>query len=409
MQMLSIYMILGIGGDKVFVFKDSFKQAKFELTQQGEVPTEVQCFATAYRHALSFMMTSSSTTCMALIFGALTPVPEMANFCIFAAFSVVFGFLLTASFTASCITFEERYMAGKRLCCCGGIAAPGTCCGPGCCFGGTRIVWRKVWKIDANAASDERFLERMFRGPVFTCVVKTKIVLVLFWLALLGVSLGVSFGGSGTPGMERDIMKNMYPKSHHSQRKPDVKDTYAAPFVNVVTLHWGLDPEVPAKSWPGILTDSIEPKYVADDAAYTSKKAQTNILKLCNAPDTQANVKCMTDDCLVRGAAGGACEKVSYTAEETGFTGRDFSNVVFTMKFLQDSLVQAVIQTIVISLCVAFCIPLIGTFNIFCVICYLLGSWRVLDWELDFFNVLYLIMSVGSMSRSAERCLHLRR
>jgi hypothetical protein len=164
MQMLSIYMILGIGGDKVFVFKDSFKQAKFELTQQGEVPTEVQCFATAYRHALSFMMTSSSTTFMALIFGALTPVPEMANFCIFAAFSVVFGFLLTASFTASCIAFEERYMAGKRL----------------CCFGGTRIVWRKVWKIDANAASDERFLERMFRGPVFTCVVKTKIVLVLF-------------------------------------------------------------------------------------------------------------------------------------------------------------------------------------------------------------------------------------
>jgi predicted RND superfamily exporter protein len=137
LQFLVIYMILGIGADDVFVLLDAWKQARCAL---GKEASTTQVFALGYRRAFSAMLTTTFTTGAAFLFGAFSPIPMVAHFCVFAALVVIFDYIWCVSFFASAVCVYERYFEG-HTCCCMGTAVPGKCGGPGCCWGGIRVMW----------------------------------------------------------------------------------------------------------------------------------------------------------------------------------------------------------------------------------------------------------------------------
>merc|ERR1719388_565655 len=74
LQVLAVFMILGIGADDCFVLMDAWKQAKHELDQGGQEASVVDFFA---------MFATTMTTAVAFLLGITSPVGFIRDFSIF--------------------------------------------------------------------------------------------------------------------------------------------------------------------------------------------------------------------------------------------------------------------------------------------------------------------------------------
>jgi len=91
-------------------------------------------------------------------------------------------------------------------------------------------------------------------------------------------------------------------------------------------------------------------------------------------------------------------------------------HIMYLFKLLQDVLLREAVKSIVISLLVGFAtlvavtwnwyISLFGLFNITVIIIYFLGLWPVIQWDLDLYNIIFLIMSVGLAVDYTVHLLH---
>jgi len=515
LQLIAVFMILGIGADTIFVLNDTFKQVKHEL--QG-VPgiTRIHIFSVTYRRAVSAMLATTMTTSLAFFFGIFNPIPVIADFCIFACIIVISNFLYCITFGAACVAFQDRFMAGHLCCCCGGAPAPGSCGSPGCCFGGTRKVFRKVRGISADATTEERALEVFFAGPLFRFLKRFKYPLILFWVGVLiaaGISaaLGVKIADKDPEGL---------PEDHPEQRFAKLMGEYfLQPEPEIVRVLWGLKDDGPVSEWSDTKGNTPNKIEFMDIGAALSPEGQNGILSLCRAPDAEAGTRrCTNKGCLVKGSSTpceyGTRNGMTYTKDPLCQSGRycimeqvkqyadlnglafplaDFHGVVsgtqfqdfmkeywdaldetkqhwhklnykentglvleggkvkymwvsfnatfegrflppaegnriyddwqdfismhaggtkffqvhimFLFKVLQDVIVEEAFKSIGCSLAVALAVltlvtwnwflAMLGIFNLVSILTCFLGMWPMLGWQLDIFNVIFCIMSVG--------------
>ncbi|CAL1156171.1 unnamed protein product [Cladocopium goreaui] len=192
-QMLVIYMILGIGADDVFILYDAWLQSAHV---EGVKESMSHRFVWAYRRSAMAMLVTTLTTCGSFAIGATSPLPLVQSFCIFAAVVVLVDYLFCISFFAAAVLVYEKFMKGYGCCCsfCGiPVREPGTCLGPGCCWGGFRALfsccgtsWKCMPKPQAkDAPLEKRAMERFFSGPVFRFYDRHKIKLIIFWLVVV--------------------------------------------------------------------------------------------------------------------------------------------------------------------------------------------------------------------------------
>jgi len=90
--------------------------------------------------------------------------------------------------------------------------------------------------------------------------------------------------------------------------------------------------------------------------------------------------------------------------------------LMFLFKELQDSLVREAIKSVILSLAVAFMtlcfvtwnwyIAVLGTINISVIVVYFIGTWPVIGWELDIYNVIFLLSAVGLSVDYTVHILH---
>jgi len=309
LQFLSIFMILGIGADDVFVLLDAWKQARLATEGKGD-PDQV--FAMAYRRAFSAMLTTTTTTGAAFCFGAFSPIPLVSHFCLFAAIVVIFDFIWCITFFASSLRVFERFFMG-RSCCCGGASRPaGRCGGPGCCWGGLRVVHSSTpcgaaaatTGSDAGAAErttevDERALERFCSGPLFTWVRRWKLAVLLCWLA-------VAAAAATTAGL---LLKTATKQPEIGDEDNDLvrvgtvmREYFSTQEQSVVTVSWGLPKEQAVTEFTS--TNPITPVVASlEDRAevLTTPEGQQAMLRLCRSAD-EDGVRCEGDTCLVYGS-----------------------------------------------------------------------------------------------------------
>lgn len=310
-QMLVIYMILGIGADDVFILYDAWLQSAHV---EGVKESMSHRFVWAYRRSAMAMLVTTLTTCGSFAIGATSPLPLVQSFCIFAAVVVLVDYLFCISFFAAAVLVYEKFMKGYGCCCsfCGiPVREPGTCLGPGCCWGGFRALfsccgtsWKCMPKPQAkDAPLEKRAMERFFSGPVFRFYDRHKIKLIIFWLVVVvamstcaGVLLRTAKKQAPIGRENIDVIKGseiLFGEFEFS------------PTPETVSIAFGLNEAEPIKEW-GASNAENKANY-GGTSAFNLKKPgmQQELLALCSAPDLgndAAATRCSTRECLVRGS-----------------------------------------------------------------------------------------------------------
>lgn len=170
-NVLVLFVVLGIGADDVFVFVDAFAQSGYELRRAGEIATLLPRITHTMRRSIHAVFVTSFTTAAAFLATAFTPLLPLVSFGIFAALVLVSLFLINLLVLPPFLIIYERYFA--------------------------RRSWREsmrsmVWlsvepyadpglELKQSFTEEElkgRRIERFFAGP-YTTVMKSKVKYVV--------------------------------------------------------------------------------------------------------------------------------------------------------------------------------------------------------------------------------------
>lgn len=120
MHILSIYLVLGIGADDLFVFYDAWIQSEFEPSHNADLVSRMDY---TYKRAAGAMLTTSFTTCIAFIATAISPLMPLSAFGLFASFAVFLNYVLVMLVFPLLVIIWET--GGRKSCCCCNLP----CCG----------------------------------------------------------------------------------------------------------------------------------------------------------------------------------------------------------------------------------------------------------------------------------------
>ena len=109
LNVLSIYIVLGIGVDDCYVFLDAFQQSR-------HAPTLEQAFGAALTRSARAMFVTSFTTAMAFLANMISSIPVIFSFAVFMATLVVVNYVFTITIYAGILNiwvqhFEKREKA----------------------------------------------------------------------------------------------------------------------------------------------------------------------------------------------------------------------------------------------------------------------------------------------------------
>lgn len=113
---LTIFIVLGIAADDIFVFIDAWRQSAFIELYKGDKKKRMSY---AWKRALRACAVTSSTTCVAFLANTLSPLMPIQSFGIYAAILIPANyFIIVMLFPAAVIYQEEKF--GHLGCCCFG-------------------------------------------------------------------------------------------------------------------------------------------------------------------------------------------------------------------------------------------------------------------------------------------------
>ena len=129
-HILSLYIVLAIGADDVFVFVDAWKQSFYAGPDVNrDLATRMSW---VYRRAGLAMLITSLTTCASFIATAIASgqIPDLQNFGIFTALVIFIDYTLVMTwFTAIVVVWHNNFEMKPGLCCaCCGHCTDGKCC-----------------------------------------------------------------------------------------------------------------------------------------------------------------------------------------------------------------------------------------------------------------------------------------
>ena len=122
-HVLSVFIILGIGADDVFVFYDTWR-----ATDHLEYPSLAHRLSHCYRKATTAMFVTSLTTMIAFFASALSPLLAVSSFGLFSGLLVLVNYFSVITFLPCVVIVHHIYWQHHRLPCY-------------CCFqnGGARV------------------------------------------------------------------------------------------------------------------------------------------------------------------------------------------------------------------------------------------------------------------------------
>ena len=112
-HVLTVFIILGIGADDVFVFFDTWKESR-----QYKYKSLAHRMSDVYRKASLAMLFTSVTTAMAFIVSATSPFVVISSFGVFAGILVVVNYLSVVIFFPTVVITYHLYWEKYKCCCC---------------------------------------------------------------------------------------------------------------------------------------------------------------------------------------------------------------------------------------------------------------------------------------------------
>ena len=162
-HVLSLFIILGIGADDVFVFIDTWTEAGHK-----QWPSLEHRLDHTYRHAGMAMLYTSLTTAVAFFVSAGSPFLGVNSFGVFSGLLVVFNYMSVVLFFPTCVIMYHLYFE-KYKCCC-------------CC---------PVQHVEEDGPKKKNIIVRFFAGPYYRFITHKVIrwVILGFFAALISMSV----------------------------------------------------------------------------------------------------------------------------------------------------------------------------------------------------------------------------
>lgn len=187
LQILTIFLVLGIGADDVFVFTDAWKQAPLTLGPDVDLVTRM---AWTYRRAVRAMTVTSLTTAAAFFVTASSPIMPISTLGVWAGILILVQYFFVISVYPCAIAIWHRFWR-------------------------TRLAIRFFKKVDQDmvekevhtplwhrflppsrrptvkspASGEYRGVERFFRGPWFRVISKARFIIVAIAIVLAGLAI----------------------------------------------------------------------------------------------------------------------------------------------------------------------------------------------------------------------------
>ena len=297
-QVLSIFVVLGIGADDVFVFYDAFKQSACEDNPRvsGELLGRVTYTA---RRASKAIFVTSFTTMTAFLATAMSKVMPISAFGILSATMIFVLFAVNVMFFPPALVLYSKFTS--RCCACGGKGKKAPVDDSHLSDKAARDAEAAVLGMNVAAL---RPIERFFHGPFHSFVSsRARYPLVAGFLALL-VTGAMLAARLETPAQQ----EQWYPSDHMMQAFSNNRRRFMSSDedrVVAIDILWGLD----GMDISGV--DRWNPRQrgvlrniEAFDAS--SEAAQSHLLRVC---EDVKMAKCEADGCtggtLVRNGANG--------------------------------------------------------------------------------------------------------
>ena len=111
---LSIFMVLGVAADDIFVLVDAWRQTR---SHPLLAKSQRRRMAYAFNRANSAMIVTSSTTTVAFLANALSEILPIRTFGIFAAIIIPLNYILVVTVLPSMLILHERHLLNRNMCC----------------------------------------------------------------------------------------------------------------------------------------------------------------------------------------------------------------------------------------------------------------------------------------------------
>lgn len=147
LQILSVYILLCVGADDLFVFHDTWKQsAEMPRAISADLSTR---FAWTFKRAALAMLTTTATTAICLGATAASPMGQMQAFGIFTALAIIADYIMVITFFPACVVVHAKYLTPctKRMCACGPPAAAAKVAKGGDVEAGTVVKERRSTRL----------------------------------------------------------------------------------------------------------------------------------------------------------------------------------------------------------------------------------------------------------------------
>jgi len=115
LQVIAIYIVLGIAADDIFVFYDAWRQSK--NIAPDIINDKHRRMAYAWRRAVKAMAVTSTTTAVAFFANAFSPLMPIRSFGIFSGVIIPLNYFLVVMMMPSAAIIYEKYKF-KTWCCC---------------------------------------------------------------------------------------------------------------------------------------------------------------------------------------------------------------------------------------------------------------------------------------------------
>ncbi|XP_063533276.1 protein patched homolog 1-like [Cydia strobilella] len=159
------FLLMGLGVDDMFVMQACWENLS-EADSQKSIPYKVGLML---KHAGVSIVITSFTDIVALLIGAITILPSLKSFCIYAAFGVFFIFCYSVTFYVAVFTLDIKRIEANR--------------------NGILFCYRH--KSPVSLSKDKTTIQKLF-AKFYTNVVLTtpgKIIVIIFTLTVTGFSI----------------------------------------------------------------------------------------------------------------------------------------------------------------------------------------------------------------------------
>ena len=182
-HVLSIFIILGIGADDIFVFMDTWKQS-----QKNNYKSLAHRLSDVYRRACKAMFITSFTTMVAFLSNVSSPLLAISSFGLFSGILVFVNYCSVILFYPTVVILHHVHRKGR--CCCG------TMCGRGTPMEDVPTESKENLEVSDRLNSKKTLSEHVinfFGGWFFKNIISHKVVrwiVIAVFVAFIGVSIG---------------------------------------------------------------------------------------------------------------------------------------------------------------------------------------------------------------------------